>query len=264
MKKYLAVFFLILTIWFASGPLKAFAEAASVVSKQINARILPLVWYSTLSINDGDSIKIYAGIQNNSGINFTGTATFYVDDKDISDSPFTSAGDSLNAVSASWMADPGSHDVQVKIVTSLPSDKILVSYESAKSSINITRKITQEVVQDTIINTISNVISKVDEVAVPLANKIEAFKKPVSAVEGIANQGASVYNAQQKKNSAVLDVSTGPVSSSDTTINNSSQMDSVFNMALDGLAFLVKHWLWTLGGIILLFLIIKITIRKKK
>jgi len=262
MKKYLAILFLIFTILLIKGPLKVSAEVASSTPVQINARILPLIWYSTLSINDGDSVKIYAGIQNNSGINFTGTATFYVDDKNISDSPFTSLNDSLKDVSANWAVKPGSHNIQVKIVTSLPPNKALVSYESAKSSINITRKITQEVVKDTVINTISYVISKIDEVVIPLVNKIENLKKPVDdAAENITVQNADVYNPTQKNNNAVLGASTSSIPNSKT---NNNKTNSIFNKALDGLAFLVKNWLWTLGVIVLLLLIIKIRGRGKK
>jgi len=258
MKKYLAIFFLVFTILFIKGPLKASAEVASSTPVQINARILPLIWYSTLSINDGDGVKIYAGIQNNSGIDFTGTATFYIDDKIISDSPFNSLNDSLKDVSANWAVEPGSHNIQVKVVTSLPPDKALVSYESAKSSINITRKITQEVVKDTVINTISYVISKIDEVAIPLVNKIESLKKPVDddVAENITVQNADVYNPTQKNNNAVLGVSTSSIPNSKT--------NSIFNKAVDGLAFLVKNWLWTLGVVVLLFLIIKIKGWRKK
>src|ERR1035437_1127949 len=141
MKKILTILFLVLLFSILNVPLKVFAQGAAGTPQQINARILPLVWYSTLSINDGDSIKIYAGIQNNSGVNFTGVATFFVDDKEISNSPFSSTADSLKDVFVNWVANPGSHNVQVKIVTSLSSDKTLVSSESDKSSINITQKV---------------------------------------------------------------------------------------------------------------------------
>lgn len=267
MKKYLAVFFLVSIIWLVGGPLKVFAEETSVVSEQINARILPLVWYSTLSVNEGDSIRIYAGIQNNSGIDFKGTATFYIDDKDTASNPFNSSNDSLNAVSIDWTAEVGSHDIQVKIVTSLPSDKTLISYESAKSNISVTKKIVKDVVKNTIINTISNVKSKIDEVVVPLVNKIEDLKKPVSIAKSIINQGANDYNANdynasQENDGVVLGASTDPASNSGT--NNISKIDSIFNIAMDVLVFLVKNWLWTLGGIIAVFLIIIFKMRKKK
>jgi hypothetical protein len=199
-----------------------------------------LVWYSALFVTEGDNIKIYAGIQNNSGIDFTGTATFYIDYKEMSNSPFASSDNSLNDVSILWVAGPpGLHDIQVKIVTSLPPDKSLVSYESDKSSISIAKKIVPEVVKNTVTNTvtntISNIISKINEVTVPLVNKITG---------------------------AVLGVSAGIASSSER--NNSSKMNSVLNVAIDGLAFLVKNWLWTLGGTILILLIIRFKRRRGK
>ena len=175
-KKYLIVFFLIFVFWIINGPLNVFAEISSEAPEQINARILPLVWYSALSMNDEDSIRIYAGIQNNSGIDFTGIATFYINDKVVSDSEFTSLDDSLNDVSAKWVAEVGSHDVQVKITTSLPSDKALISYESVKSNISVFEKIVQEPMDNIVINTISNVVSKIDETVVPLVDKINSLK----------------------------------------------------------------------------------------
>lgn len=262
MKKYLAVFFLVSIIWFTGGPLKVFAEETSVVPEQINARILPLIWYSTLSVTEGDSIKIYAGIQNNSGIDFKGTATFYIDDKDTASSPFNSSNDSLNAVSIDWTAEVGSHDIQVKIVTSLPSDKTLISYESDKSNIIVAKKIVKETKENIIINTISDVKSKIDEVVIPLVNKIEDLKRPVNIAKSITNQDISDYNASQENDGIVLGAFTDLTSNSDT--NNISKMDSVFNIAIDCLAFLVKNWLWTLGGIIAIFLIIIFKIRRKK
>ena len=84
MKKYAALSLLTLVACFSIGASNTFAQGTSIGTTTINARILPTVWYSSLSVNDGDSIKIYAGIQNNSGINFIGTASFLVDDKEIS------------------------------------------------------------------------------------------------------------------------------------------------------------------------------------
>lgn len=263
MKKYLVIFF-IFAVWFSGGLSRAFAQETPVVSEQINARILPLIWYSTLSIKDGDSVKIYAGIQNNSGVTFSGTANFYVDDKIVSQIPFISSGDSLNPISADWLVSSGAHNIQVKIETSLSADKTLVSYESAKSNITITRKITQEMVKDTVVSTVYNVITKVDEAVAPLIDKIEALKKPViNDIQSDIDQNENVGSILPDDDTAVLGVATSSVSDSGVTKNN-NQINSIFNMAIDGLAFLVKHWLWTLGGIVLLFLIIKIRRRRNK
>jgi hypothetical protein len=99
MRKNSAILFFVLAFGFFVMPSGVFAQNASSTPIKINARILPTVWYSTLSVNDGDSIKIYAGIQNNSGVDFVGTSTFYVDDKEISNISFLSKADSLRDIS---------------------------------------------------------------------------------------------------------------------------------------------------------------------
>lgn len=266
MKKNLTIILFILAFSVLNVPLKVFAQTTTPTT--INARILPTVWFSTLSVNDGDSIKIYAGIQNNSGIDFTGTTTFYVDDKEISTSPFSSTTDTLKDVSTDWVANPGDHNVQVKVSTSLPADQVLVSSSSDESSINITQKITPitpAVVGTAVLNTASGIVSNVDNLANTLADNIDALKKPIvsstSSVSLINSKNNKTETVSAKKGS-VLGTSTGPVVSSaspnSTTKSNSPVMDSVFNMCMDALAFLVRNWKWTLGGIVVLFVLFKI------
>ena len=265
MKKYLPILLLVFTFCVLGGPLKVFAQSASTTPTTINARILPTVWYSTLSVNDGDSIKIYAGIQNNSGINFTGTATFYVDDKEILHSPFSSTADSLKDVSVDWVANPGAHSVQVKILTSLASDKALVSYESETSSVNIVPKITAQAVQTAALNTASDIVSKVDDLANSLADTIDSFKKPADPTVDSNTSGAGiskVITTTASKKGSVLGTSTS--SRGSPTTDNNQSADSVFNMCIGLLSFLVRNWMWTLLGIFILFLFIKIISRGKK
>ena len=78
MKRFIFILLFLVSLYGITEPSKTFAQTASSTPIQINARIMPLIWYSTLSINEGDSIKIYAAIQNNSGTTFTGNAVFYV------------------------------------------------------------------------------------------------------------------------------------------------------------------------------------------
>ena len=259
MKKTSLILIPILILLALSLPSRIFAQT-SPVPQQINARVLPFVWYSSLSINEGDTVRIYSGIQNNSGVDFNGTATFYVDDKEISKSTFTSGDNSLKSIYANWMASPGTHGIQVKVTTSLPPDKILVSYESDKSNVDITKKITKETIESAILDTASNVVSKTDAFANVLADKIENLKKPtdVSSLSNVDSPGSennpkvnSVSSSKQNKGS-VLGASTGPIP------NQNTKIQSAFNIALDALAFLVRNWVWTLGGILLLFLMVKV------
>ncbi len=262
MRKYFVISFFVLITCFLSGPINVFAQDASSTPTKINARILPTVWYSTLSVNDGDSIKIYSAIQNNSGINFTGNATFYVDDKEISKVPFSSTVDNLKDISTSWLANPGDHSIQVKISTSLSADKTLVSYETDKSTVSITRKITPEVVQEVAMNTANSIVSNTDNLATALADKIESYKNPVVSGDSSVNTTNSKGDVKKvgsitSKKGSVLGTSTGPVSNSVSSGDNTTE--SVFNMVLDALAFLVRNWKWTLGILFVLFLIFKFT-----
>jgi len=266
MKKNLTILFFILVFSVLNIPSRVFAQGTAPTT--INARILPTVWYSTLSVNDGDSIKIYAGIQNNSGTNFTGTATFYVDDKEISTSPFSSTADSLKDVSADWVANPGDHNVQVKVSTSLPTDQVLVSSSSDKSTISITQKInpiTPEIVGTAVLNTASGIVSNVENLANSLADKIDSFKKPVVSASSVSltdSKNNITKTVSVKQKGSVLSASTGPkvsLTNSDTTSPaGNSPLDFVFNFCLGILSFLVRNWMWSLGGIVVLFFLLKI------
>jgi len=131
----------------------------------------------------------------------------------------------------------------VKIVTSLPSDKALISYESVKSNISVAEKVIQESIKDTAINTISNIVSKIDETVVPLVNKIKNLKKPVNIVEDVTNQDASVYDASQKNDGVVLGASSD-ITSNDIeskSDSNTNKTDSIYNKGIDILAFSIKN-----------------------
>ena len=216
----------------------------------MNARILSQVWFSSLPINDGDSIKIYGAIQNNSGLSFSGTATFYLDDKDISDIHFESHPDNLLAISTDWLALPGTHNFQLKIKAAIPSNRSLLSYESDVSTITIEKKIVIEIKKDTIINNISNIVSSIDEAVVPLVNKIEDLKKPVSStstsVVSSNSQVASVGNS----NSQNKNLEQSNIDKSQST--NNKDIDIVFNASMSILAFMVKHWAWTFSSLLVL------------
>ena len=277
MKKYFIIFFLALIASYIFVPTSAFAEDASSTPTKINARILPTVWYSTLSVNDGDRIKIYAGIQNNSNMNFTGNATFYVDDKELTKAFISSTADSLKDVSANWLAIPGDHTIQIKIAASLPADKALVSYETDKSSVSITRKITPEVVKQIAMNTADSIVSKADELASALADKIESYKDPIilntiSNTTGEASLKDAEVSTSTPKSGQVLGASTEDVSKTKGHVLGAStgdasnvnkkkgdgQTNSFFDWLMDLLASLVRNWRWTLGVIIVLFIILKI------
>jgi hypothetical protein len=106
-----------------------------------------------------------------------------------------------------------------------------------------------------------------------LANKIESFKKPIASntntidTNGKASSGGDIAvstSTGKVSKGNVLGTSTGPVYKSGVEDGGNKQMDSVFNICMDLLAFLVRGWKYTLGGIVLLFLILKVTGWRKK
>jgi hypothetical protein len=247
------IIFFIIALFISFSPVNSFAQTASSTPIKINARILPTIWYSTLSVNDGDSIKIYAGIQNNSGIDFSGTAVFYVDNEEISKKTFTSEKESLKDVEVNWVASPGTHSVEVKISTNLSSDKELVSYESDKSRISITRKVTLEEVKETAITTAVNILDKADELASNLAQKIEGMKQPTDSISSDIKNSVSSSAANKGR---VLGVSTSTAISDYKSASNKTNY--FLNILLSFVAFLVLNWKWVILGIIILIVAIKI------
>jgi hypothetical protein len=92
-------------------------------------------------------------------------------------------------------------------------------------------------------------------VVIPLSEKIKSFKKIDTAIDN--NNSDLDSNPSSSSDPTVLGASTWP---EDTKKDNTSK--SAFNIALDGLSFLVKNWLWTLGGIFVIFFFMRS--KKKK
>ena len=249
-------------------PLIVYAQSASAASTVINARILPTVWYSSLSVGDGDSIYIYAGIQNNSGVDFSGVATFQVDDAVIGRSTFISKSGGLIDVSTNWVANPGDHNVQVTVTAVLSTNQTLYSYSSDKASINITRKITPAIIQAAALNTANSVISGIDTATNAWANDIEALKKPTKVASvtdssgskdavgaaSVANSVNGAANSINNKTSVAANNSKSDGSILSANIIDSPYAAAVWNFFVDAGAYLVRNWKWTLAGIIILFL----------
>ncbi len=253
MKRSLIVLSIIFIIYFSSGFFSASAEVLDTSTSQtpINARIVPLVWFSDLPINDGDNLKIYAAVQNNSGIDFNGLATFYVDNKEISDIEFNSHSGNLQEVSTSWLSGPGVHDFQVKIKAATPTSKTLLAYETDKSSVEVKRKSVEVVKKDTIVTNIIDEVSSIDEALAPFVDKIENLRRPI-----LDTKRGSVGGVGQSAN-AIGSISSDNIQS-DTSSSRSlpsksnKGVDIAFNSMVNVLAFLTKHWALTSSTLLLL------------
>ena len=259
--------FTVLAIIITEVPFIVSAQTAT----KINARILPTIWYSSLLVNDGDSIEIYAAIQNNSGIDFSGTAEFIVDGQNISQSNFSSTDGILKDLFTKWVAIPGTHTVEVDISANLPPGKELVSYASDKSSISIIRSVSAAAVQQTVVNAATTVINNTDVAANNLADKVESMKiEPASTTDAVqsqnifAQQKTSVIKDVAKANAGVVSKSgigqgpnSEPSSSPDLTASLGNLGDQAYNAVLDLLAFLLRHWIWTISGLVVIGVILR-------
>lgn len=215
----------------------------------INAEILSNVWYSTNIINEKDTINIYVGFQNHSDKNLSGTAGFYVDDLEINKVKFDSNPKSLIKLETPYTAVSGNHSVQVRITEIHSNSDASISVnnlealESEKKGLNVKYQITTEVVLDKASDIASIVVNNIDKYASTLADTVEGLKTPVE------NTTKSQISSQTTKPGAVLGTSTNAV----TSPKNVSGF-SFYNLFLDVLAFLLRHWIWTFVALIFLVL----------
>ena len=258
------------------------AKISFADSGQINAGVLPSVWYSSLNVNDQDSIKIFGAVQNHSDTDFSGVISIFVDDKLNSSVNFISNNNSLTEVSIPWKATEGKHSLQLKITkisfadtgtTTAFSTSSLLSFESDATTLSITKPITLQTVTDSAKEIALNTVDKIDTAANTLADKIDALKKP----EVISSVATPSEVTSAKSNSIAAD-NTGPASTktadkmvgkvlgAETKYQASSTNSGIFkypvvttiyNKIIDFLSMIVRNWQITLFVIIVLFIIIK-------
>lgn len=256
----------------------ATVPATAPATTTINARILPTVWYSSLNVNDKDSIKIYAGIQNNSEVTFNGVAIFFVDGTALASTTYISIPDSLKDVSVDWVAQGGDHEVKVSISANLPTTSAsrtpvvyaLVSNTTDISKITVVRHITVAVVADAVGQTLLSAVKTIDAATASLADDILSMKSTSTGVHvntsTTTNTAASAGNVAaevaKKQKGSVLGTTTKSDTSNDVATGNTDVvMKSLFNIALDVLAFLVRNWKWTIVGIVIILVALRVTRR---
>jgi len=226
-----------------------FASAqTSSITDSLNAEILSTVWYSTTTVSENDSISIYAGFQNHSDNNLSGTAGFYVDNSEINKIKFSSNSKSLIKLETPYIATAGNHTIQVKILelNKVQGDTLvpipvnsLLAFESGRNNLSVKYQITKDLVIKEVNNVANTIVNNIDNSTEKLANYVESLKKPVPSKTQVL--GASTHNPQ-------------------TTTNNTTNSGfSFLNTSLDALAFLLRHWIWTFVSLvfIILFFIFK-------
>lgn len=220
-------------------------------NSEINSRILPVIWFSKLEPESGDTLKIYSLIQNNSGQNYSGNAIFYVNNNEVARHPFVSNTDILKTISTDWKVTPGTHEIQVKITTNLDDDKKLVAYETDKSLLTVKTNITKEDIKDKVADTTEKIFDKTDNLANNLSNKLDQYKKSDTEnfnfseiVKDVKSKvlGASAVDGEEVNNKSIKEIA-------------GNTLDSAWNVIIDSLKFLINNWKWSLAGLLVLYLL---------
>lgn len=222
-------------------PGHAFAQATTT----LNARILPIVWYSNLEPKEDEGFRVFSGIQNNSGAAFSGEVAFYADGTEIGRSQFTSASDGLVEASIPWAAAKGgTYSIKAKAFAELPAGTALVSSETDTDKLKVARVITLESVKEGATSVAAKVVEKIDSVAQALSAAVEEKRQEI----------ASAQAAQGSSGGTVLGTSTFKEAAS-----ASPQMASVYGAGLGAASFLLDQWRWVVGAasLLVLFLIFK-------
>lgn len=264
----------------------SFAFAAD---SKINAGLLKNIWYSKTEVFEGDKVSIFTGIFNQSGVSFSGVASFYANDEEISKKEFISKPESLIEISGVFVASSTRTSIKVKlsdlkivgsVSTSSSNTDILLSSETDSYTLSVSKKITLEQVKTTAVEVASNIVSTIDEKADSLSDTILSLKKETVTEEGLSDTSSTKNEVPTKDNpqlatvpssASLISKAIGQVlgaetkyDSSDSTIwsqiKNSKAGIFVHNIFLDALSFIVKYWKITSFVIFALFLIFKFLI----
>lgn len=236
------------------------AEIASSTSL-INAEILSNVWYSTTTISEGENINIYAGFQNHSLDNLSGTVGFYIDDIQISKSNFIANPKSLIKFEANYKPVRGVHTAQAKILdiaeeginTNKLSIDNLLSKQTEKDRFSVSYKI--EVIDkkpiDKVEDVALNIKKSIDNEAESLATQLESYKKPIQIISDI----------NEKTNQLTQGKTSGTVikNSSSEKNNKTESGTPITNTLIDAGAFVIRKWMYSFATIIavILFIVFK-------
>jgi len=215
-----------------------FAQSASTTNV-INAEVLYNVWYSTTTVNEGDEINIYAGFQNHSGENISGSAGVFVDNIQISKVDFTTNPRSLIKLEAVYTAVRGEHIVQIKIL----DIKNLLASETEKKKLSVKYQITSADVLNSAKKVTNSIIDIIDIYTAKAADYVENLKQPVENSDIVSNSSSSTSIETQSTNTQ-----------NDEQITATNWKTYSYNLLLDIVAFLLRHWVWTFSAVILFVL----------
>lgn len=224
----------------------AFPAFAQEAGEKINARILPTVWFSALEAEEGDIVRVYSAVQNNSGQSFSGEVVFFADGEEFARESVTSRSDALTEASTLWIAEGGRHAFKAVLEANLPEGAELLSYETAEAELSVKREITIGEVQKGAVEIAETLVEKIDSVALSLAERLETTKRlaePSPASTSVAVSETS--DTEEEGESEVLGASSS---------EKDAPTSPLYNKGVDVLTLLLEKWMWTLSALAVLVL----------
>jgi len=163
----------------------------SVEAATINAGVVNGVWLSNPEPKDGESIRIFTAVQNQSETAFNGTVVFLVNSEVVGSKDFTVKSNTIIPVSIQYTFTGGKNEVSAYITAT--KDQNVISTTALKTSVSVvhnpskdaptvekdiakTATSTIAIATNTLIDTGKSVLSIAEPLSEATANRIESFR----------------------------------------------------------------------------------------
>ena len=190
----------------------------TVSSAALNAGVVNGVWFSTATPEEGEKVRIFTAIQNQSNETIQGNVAFLVNTEIVGTTSFTVQSNDIIPVSIQYIFPGGDYDVSAYI-TSVKDQNVAYTIVS-ETSVSVSRRDSEEKVSNTIeeSSAASSTLSETKEVF------IESGKDILDKIEPIAESTA--VRIEEFRDS-ILATTTSEISQTDTITSPPTQKESV-------------------------------------
>lgn len=227
----------------------------------LNAGFVQGIWYSKFPFFVGDSVRIYAGIQNRSGFDIVGTVSFVGDGIEIGTADFSAINGRFIEVWTDWKPNIGTKNISAKIQKAfkseagkipepitlgnaeVPADPILVDTDADKNGIGDSTDKKEGRDPSKKVVTASSTLASVTEAVEDAVARAKAIELPKEQVEKINNSLGGIDSFMQGLSKKLTETSATEISKlADPTVPSNTV--KAYSGALDVLAYLFKTWKW--------------------
>lgn len=236
--------------------------APYVTQAALNAGVVDGVWFSSTTPTEGEEVRIYTAIQNQSDETITGTVAFLVNGDIVGTAPFTVVRNDIIRVSTPYTFTGGEYDVSAYITSAQENNVAYTTVSKTPVSVTKTktateRKLSLDAAPPVVADTADTVLTKSTEVLASVApavetaaEKIESFRDtfttPTStstATVSLLETSSSAHAEVPPSPSASPSVSSAKVAAT-TLVHDTKEL-----FAIDGLAL----WKKALGAVLSFF-----------